>query len=103
MKSLITLLFILSTIIYVSALKPSLNQDLHTPNSNNVPYMQEKPNFLIKRESRRYIRRSSKNCAKKMCSLNLKPCPKDCPQSCGYIDSPDPCCPLLGTPSCPDL
>ncbi|KAI8095637.1 hypothetical protein BDF21DRAFT_353389 [Thamnidium elegans] len=103
MKSFITLLFIMSIIIYVSALKTSFNQDLHTSISNNVLSMQHKSNFLIKRESRRYIRRSSNNCAKKVCKLVLKPCPKDCPQTCGYIDSPDPCCPLLGVPTCPDL
>ncbi|KAL0136339.1 hypothetical protein V8B55DRAFT_1579461 [Mucor lusitanicus] len=46
--------------------------------------------------------KKSSDCSKRSCPLKLKPCPKDCPQSCGYLDSPDPCCPLLGKPTCPD-
>ncbi|KAI8970023.1 hypothetical protein BDF20DRAFT_826333, partial [Mycotypha africana] len=42
-----------------------------------------------------------KDCSQVVCALKLKPCPKACPLSCGYIDSPDPCCPLLGKPVCP--
>ncbi|KAK4511306.1 uncharacterized protein ATC70_012521 [Mucor velutinosus] len=65
--------------------------------------------FLVKRRSHSKSKNKTKSkskkssdCSKRYCSMKLKPCPKDCPQSCGYLDSPDPCCPLLGKPTCPD-
>ncbi|KAI8052572.1 uncharacterized protein B0P05DRAFT_561991 [Gilbertella persicaria] len=58
---------------------------------------------LIKRRSKpkKSSHKNKTDCSKRACSLKLKPCPKKCPQSCGYINSPDSCCPLLGTPVCP--
>ncbi|EPB84131.1 hypothetical protein HMPREF1544_09119 [Mucor circinelloides 1006PhL] len=67
--------------------------------------------FLVKRKSHSKSKKKSKSkskskkssdCSKRSCPMKLKPCPKDCPQSCGYLNSPDPCCPLLGKPTCPD-
>ncbi|CAO3646170.1 unnamed protein product [Mucor hiemalis] len=55
-----------------------------------------------KKKNKNKKKKYSKDCKKRSCPLVLKPCPKDCPMSCGYINSPDPCCPLLGKPSCPD-
>ncbi|KAL9547994.1 hypothetical protein PS6_006836 [Mucor atramentarius] len=67
--------------------------------------------FLVKRKSHSKSKskkksksksKKSSDCSKRSCPMKLKPCPKDCPQSCGYLNSPDPCCPLLGKPTCPD-
>ncbi|KAG2213538.1 hypothetical protein INT47_009212, partial [Mucor saturninus] len=57
--------------------------------------------MLTKRWSRS-DKKKRRDCRNRVCSLYLKKCPKACPQSCGYLNSPDPCCPLLGKPTCPD-
>ncbi|KAI9480510.1 MAG: hypothetical protein EXX96DRAFT_183568 [Benjaminiella poitrasii] len=71
-------------------------------------------NFLVKRRANDHKKkksntkkvskkRKSGNCSNARCPLKLQACPKACPQTCGYLNSPDPCCPLLGKPTCPDL
>ncbi|KAI7906594.1 uncharacterized protein BX663DRAFT_497028 [Cokeromyces recurvatus] len=69
-------------------------------------------NYLVKRKSNdnkkkksntKKHKSSSEDCRNVSCALKLQPCPKACPQTCGYLNSPNPCCPLLGKPTCPDL
>lgn len=50
--------------------------------------------FLVKRKSHSKSKskkksksksKKSSDCSKRSCPMKLKPCPKDCPQSCGYL------------------
>ncbi|KAI8385674.1 hypothetical protein BD560DRAFT_486676 [Blakeslea trispora] len=81
------------------------------PYTNNMianPFVKREQNYKTHRIYRRgrgknkvYRKNKKVDCYKKQCPLFLKPCPKECPLSCGYVDSPDPCCPLLGKAVCP--
>ncbi|KAI8371315.1 hypothetical protein EDC96DRAFT_502152 [Choanephora cucurbitarum] len=85
---------------------------LANPSDSTEPVLPRSKRMVTKRESsyeaHRFLRRSNayqrktgNACYQRQCALILKPCPKECPQSCGYVNSPDPCCPLLGTAICP--
>jgi hypothetical protein len=61
----------------------------HNP-SNVYTYICTQNSFLTKRKSNHKNKNKKKNkkssdCSKRSCPMKLKPCPKDCPQSCGYL------------------
>lgn len=106
MKSYVFIVGVLLLIVTMT-----LNVTAHDDDSDimiiDMPPQPTQRLLLEKRKSsdnkkKKNKKKYSKDCKKRTCPLVLKPCPKDCPMSCGYIDSPDPCCPLLGKPSCPD-
>ncbi|CAO3689248.1 unnamed protein product [Rhizopus stolonifer] len=61
----------------------------------------EKQMFQLEKTYKKvYNKRAKLDCSDFACATVINPCPKECPESCEYHDSPNPCCPLLGTPVC---
>ncbi|KAG2191909.1 hypothetical protein INT46_006791 [Mucor plumbeus] len=105
-SSAVIFLFIVTT--FLVELSEALSHPLDLIALSVDRHSKNVASFLIKRKSNHKNKNKKKNkkkssdCSKRSCPMKLKPCPKDCPQSCGYLDSSDPCCPLLGKPTCPD-
>ncbi|KAI9361775.1 hypothetical protein BD770DRAFT_470493 [Pilaira anomala] len=102
MKTSTTFLCLMTIVFQVIAMEKSVNHGQLVSDLNNIPSMQQNTNSLVKRGSIKSQKRAHTDCRNRRCSFQLEPCPKECKYSCGYMDSPDPCCPLLGTPTCPE-